>query len=148
MGIDGFSMGNLGLNADLTAAQTAGQAQLEAQKEAEVKVKQLDSSNKEDGVKRKKDDEGSNSQSEYEENDSNDEPQEDDEHQEKSNLKDEDFKDANFKKFKIRVNQASDKIELVNKDNEKVIEEIKAKELMNVMSKLDYASGVFVNKKI
>ena len=53
MGLDGFSMGNLGLNTDMTSAQMANQAEQLAKKGSEFKIKNVSELLKENGVKEK-----------------------------------------------------------------------------------------------
>ena len=55
MGLDGFSMGNLGLNNDLTSAQMANQAEQLAKKGSEFKVKDVSQLPREKGVRIKED---------------------------------------------------------------------------------------------
>ena len=150
MGLDGFSMGNLGLNADLTSAQMANQAEQIARKESEIKVKNVNEAAEDGGVKRK----------EHEEEEQNlfddgfkkeDEEEKNDEAEEISNqsvLSEKDLEDKDLKEFAVRINSKTNLIELFNKKDEKVFETIKAEDLMYLISKLDSASGVLVNRKI
>lgn len=147
MGIDGFSMGNLLPNTDMTAAQMAGEAEILAQKEAKLEVKTMDKSSKEGGVNRKKDDKDGNSQESFDE-----EEHEDNESQENDftnkHLSVEDFEQSDVKDFSIRINDYTNEVELLNKKDKRVMETIDADNLMRVVAKLDHASGIFVNKKI
>ena len=55
MGLDGFSMGVLGLNTEMTSAQMANQAEQMAQKESQFKIKNINESAEKNGVKEKTD---------------------------------------------------------------------------------------------
>jgi hypothetical protein len=147
MGLDGFSMGNLGLNADLTSAQMANQAEQIARKESAVKIKDVTKSDKDHGVKRKeKEDEEKNQF-----DDGFKKKKEDTEEEETENqnvLSEKKFNFENTKEFSIRINPETDLVELVNKKEEKVLETMSANDLMYLISKMDSASGVLFNRKI
>lgn len=146
MGLDGFSMGNLGINADLTSAQMANQAEQIARKESEIKIKDVTESAEDEGVKRKKE------QSEQDNfNDGfkkNEEESEEQQEENKSSFKQIDFENKNPKEFSIRINPKTDMVELFNNKEEKILETMSAQDLMELVSKLDSASGVLVNRKI
>lgn len=142
MSVDGFSMANIGLTTELSAAQVASNAEHLAKKESEIKVKDPEEAEKDQGVKHKTE------QEEQEEHEFQDgfkkqqESEEDENHVSEKDIK----KDP--KEFSIRINSGNDKVELLNNKSGKVVESMKASELMGVLSKLDNASGILVNKKI
>lgn len=145
MGLDGFSMGNLGLNADLTSAQMANQAEQLARKESEIKIKDVTESAKDAGVKRKdKDSEKEQFNDGFKKNDEEEEEQEEN----KTSLTHIDFEKTNPKEFSIRINPETDMVELYNTKEEKILETMSANDLMYLISKMDSASGVLLNRKI
>ena len=150
MGLDGFSMGNLGLGAELTSAQMANQAEQIARKESELRIKTINESVKDGGVKRKEKD--AEEKNQFDDGFKKDEEAEGENEEEQSKaenrLKEIDFENQNPKEFSIRINPNNEQVELFNNKNEKVIETISAEELMYIVSKLDSASGVLVNRKI
>lgn len=156
MGLDGFSMGNLGINANLTSAQMANQAEYIAHKDAEIIIKDVGKLEKEQGIKRK-DDDDENQQF----NDGFKKKNEDADEQEEINSNDSalneeittelierDFATKDPKEFSVRLNPTTDMIELINNKEDKVLESINANDLMNMVSKLNSASGILVNRKI
>ena len=150
MGLDGFSMGNLGLNADLTSAQMANQAEHIARKESEVKIKDVTELADDQGIKRKEKD-ADDSKNQF--NDGfrkkrKDLPENAKEKAVYAILNETDLENKDPKDFSIRINSATDMVELFNNKNEKILETISAKDLMELMSKLNSASGILVNKKI
>lgn len=147
MGLDGFSMGTLGLNTDMTSAQMATQAEHIAKKEAEIKIKNVNELAEEGGIKRKE--EQSEDKNQFtdgfkgKKDDSNE-----NESENQSTLTEKDFEDRNPKEFSVRINPKTELVELFNNKDEKVLETITAEDLMYIVSKLDSASGVLVNRKI
>lgn len=158
MGLDGFSMGNLGLNATLTSAQMANQAEYLAQKDSEIIIKDVEKLEKEQAVKSKEEDEKNQQFNDgFKKNDDEaDSEQEDETNSNDTNsnegitseLIERDFASKDPKEFSVRLNQETDMIELINNKEDKVLETIKAQDLMNMVSKLNSASGILVNRKI
>jgi len=144
MGLDGFSMGILGINSDMTSAQMANQADQIARKELEFKVKDINELAEENGVKTK--DEPSK------ENQFNDgfkkKKDENQEEETSSKITDKDFENSDPKEFSIRVNPNTDMVELFNNKEDTIVETINPKDLMGLISKLNNASGILVNRRI
>ena len=150
MSVDGFSMGNIGLTAELSASQIAGQAEHLARKESETIIKDVNQAEKEEGVKRKKDDEENNKQGFDDGFSKNDEEsnESEDEQQQIHTLTENDIENQDPKTFSIRINDKTEMVELYNNKSKKTVESMKAEELMDVVLKLDNASGVLVNRKV
>ncbi len=145
MGLDGFSMGNLGLNIDMTSAQMANQAEQLAKKGSEFKIKNVSELLKENGVKEKEEQKQNKNQF----NDGFKERKNDDNNNEEQRLLNEkSFENKNPKEFSVRINSETELIELFNNKDEKVLETISAQDLMELVSKMDSASGILVNRKI
>lgn len=145
MGLDGFSMGNLGLNTDMTSAQMASQAEHLAKKESEFKIKDISELAEQNSITRReerpsgKDQFGGGSKKKKDNDDEN----------EKQNVLNEiDFENKDLKEFSVRINPETELVELFNTKDEKILETITAKDLMSLISKLDNASGVLVNRRI
>ena len=143
MGLDGLSMGNLGLHKEVTSAQMANQAEQLANRESGFKVKDVVSIDKEAGIEVKED--GSNKNEFFEQNFKEDE---DGENSFGEKFDEKTFEKKDPKEFSVRVNPATDMIELYNNKEKKTVETISATELMQLISKLDSASGIIVNRKI
>lgn len=159
MGLDGFSMGNLGLKPELTSAQMATQAEQLAQKESEFKIKDVTNLAKDNGVKRKEESEnGKNHQFNDGFKKSEDEEETDETLSEEgldyiqdyspSKLSEKEFESRNPKDFYLQVNPQTEMVELVSSRDGKILETINANDLMGVISKLNGASGILVNRKI
>lgn len=147
MGLDGFSMGNLGLNVDMTSAQMASQAEHLAKKESQFKIKDVEEMVHDKEIERK--DEHSRKQDQQDsENKKKQQEENSESSKEKLALIEQKFENQDLKEFSIRINSNTDLIELFNNKEEKIMETISAADLMHVLSKLDSASGVLVNRKI
>lgn len=150
MSLDGLSLGNLGINTDMTAAQMATHIEQVTQKESEIKIKDVDGLAEENAVRRKKQDEESKKDFEdgfFEKNDENSEDESED--SEKSSIFNEKFfENSDPKEFMIRINPYTQMVELFSNKEERVLETISPNDLMALISKLDSASGILVNRKI
>ena len=153
MGLDGFAIGNLGLNLDMTSAQMAVKAEQLAQRGTEVKIKDISELAEDNGVKRK--DEPSDNQKHFKDGlkDKKKETEEDNKENQSqaeifSTLNEKDFENRDPKEFSIRINVENDMVELFSNKEDKVLETMSANDLMGLVSKLSNASGVLVNRKI
>ncbi len=143
MGIDGFSMGNLGLNNEMTSVQMATQADQLAQKGNEFIIKDIKEMVKDGGVKRKEE----NAESE-EKNHGRFKKKKNQNEDEKNYLAEQELENKDPKEFSVRLNPETELVELYNTKEEKVLQTIPPKDLMELISKLDNASGILVNRKI
>lgn len=154
MSLDGFAMSNLGLGTEMTSAQMANQAEQLAKKESQFKIKDIEESAKDQGVKRKKE-ESENNQFYDGLEDKKDEAEETEEDNEAEsspqyigNITEKDFENRDPKDFSVRINPKTGWVELINNKEDKILETISAKDLMGMVSNLDGASGILVNRKI
>lgn len=142
MGIDGFSMGNLGLSNEMTSVQMATQAEQLAQKGNEFIIKDVKEMVEDGGVKRKEED------AESEEKGNRFNKKKNKREEDKNQLTENEFEDKDPKEFSVRLNPETELVELYNTKDEKVLQTIPPKDLMELISKLDSASGILVNRKI
>lgn len=165
MGVDGFSMASLGLPKDITSAQMAAsteQAVLNTGEKVVGKIdkalnKKIDNNTDEEKEKNQFFEDGFE---EDEDEDNDDENQE--EEAKKSSLNpNEVFDDGIAKKkrykppvikdpenIKIRFNNNLNNIELYNIITNKTVETITIEDFVDMVNKLDYNSGILVNKNI
>jgi len=147
MGLDGFSMGNLGLKVDMTSAQMANQAEQIARKEMEFKVKNVNELAEDSGVKTRDEAQEKDQFSDGFKNKNNEEDEEQNE-ETQSSISEREFEEKDPKEFSIRINSDTDVVELYSNKDDKVIETINPKDLMGLISKLNNASGILVNRRI
>ena len=149
MGLDGFSMSNLGLPERLTSAQMADRAEQLATQGTEYKIKDSTQLATQNGVQRKESDSGGFTPG-YSGNfrKKKGEESENDENKNQEILNQVNFEEKDSKDFSVKVNPETETIELYSLKNQKIVETISADDLRDLILKLDDASGVFVNKKI
>jgi len=142
--VDGFSISNIRGTNESTSAQMANQAEQLAGKGLEFKIKDVGQLTNQKGISRKKDDEQSGT--EFEDGlPQNDNSETDNE---KERMSEREFAQKDPKEFSVRINPRSEMIELYNNKDSRVVETISAGDLMELISKLDSASGILVNRKI
>lgn len=170
MSVDGFSMANLGLPKDITSAQMAAsteQAVLNASERVVGKIdralnKKIDNNTDEEKEKNKFFEDGFQDDDEDDDENSEDENQEN--AKETSLNANEVFDDGIARKKRnqrykppvikdpenitIRFNNDLNNIELYNIVTNKTVESIDTEDFVNMVNKLDYNSGIFVNKNI
>lgn len=153
MGVEGYSMGNMGLNTDLNSVQMLTQVEQIAQKDSEIMIKDVTKASEGDGVKRKKKESNQNQpEEEGDDNDNEDENQAESDNENlyslQRGLSEEDIEDSDPKAFIVKLNPRTQFVELLRKEDGKVMEKMPADDLMSIMSKLDNASGILVNRKV
>lgn len=149
MGLDGFAMSNLGLGTEMTSAQMASQAEQLAQKDSLIKIKDVEESAEKQEIKRKKKDEQEQSETPFEDGfEEKQDGEAESETPKKGLISEKDFEKKDPKEFSVRINPKTNRIELFNNKDDNVLETINANDLMGLISKLDTASGILVNRKI
>ncbi|MBR1942534.1 hypothetical protein IJ843_02220 [bacterium] len=157
MGVDGFSMASLGMPKDITSAQaavTTEQGVLSGNEKIVGKIdralnKRINNDEKEENQKNKYFNDGFNEEDDDEdENDENSSVDKDEKISLKTakQLKTTVIKDP--ENIVIKVNNATEKIELYNKVTKKIVESITANDFLEMINRLDYNAGVLVNKSI
>ena len=134
MGLDGFSMRNLGAyQGTVPSSHLAFESKELVKIGRENKIKDVDELEKWEKIDENEEDEYSGSGG-YREG----QTEEDDEQQD--NLTD--------KKFTVKLNPQTNMIELYNAQKNAIIETITPQELMILIKNLNASSGIFVNRKI
>ena len=163
MSVDGFSMSALGLPKDITSAQAAASVEQGVLSSGEKTVEKIDRAVNKRINNDEKEEKNKNNffQDGYAEEDADEENEEKDEEkdEEGSLNKDAKISSKNAQKYKsllikdpenviIKVNKYTDRIELYNKIKKKTLESINAEDFLEMINKLDYNSGILVNKSI
>lgn len=137
MGLDGFSISNLGLHKEFTSAQLASNAEALAKKGTQFSIKNVDSIAEKQKIKEKEsDDETQKQELTYSEGEAYENEEDDEEETE------------DIKKYSVKLNNSSQLIELIDIENEQIIETISPADLIKLVSKLNSTSGILVNKEI
>ena len=163
MGVDGFSMASIGMPKDITSAQAAATTEQQVVNADEKVVNRIDRAlNKRINNDEEKEHKNQYFDDGFQEDDEEDEDE--NENSEESENSEElpaetDENNQNVKKYKpyeikdpenviVRYNNVNDKVELYNKATKKAVETIRPKDFVEMITKLDYNSGILVNKKI
>lgn len=168
MGLDGFSMRNLAINNDLPSSQLARESEISAQRSL-AKGKDVSGLSEKqkidpDEQKKKNQQDFEDGMQEDETNDNendNEDLSEDVQSESTEEIKEQlaknysksfhDIEDelANGDtKYRIKVDNKNDLVELIEFETGNIIEKIKPEELFYVVNKLNSAAGIIVNKKV
>ena len=152
MGIDGFSMSNLGLNRNLTSAQLANEAEMTANQALENQIADVDGVGKKEKAGRKDPDAAFNGtipfigepkEKDDEENPNEQENEPQQEQQVSSNEEEDD--DGNQYHFKLN-NEGL--IEVWDSTTDSVVKTISPEDASNTLLHISKVPGIFVNKEI
>lgn len=139
MGLDGFSMTNLGLHKELTSSQLATNAEVLAAKGTERSIKTVNDLSSKQRTRNKEFEEEDEIPVYYFEEDEKEDNQ--GEGKEKK-------QNSEPKKYTVKLNNKTQLIELVDLERNRVIETISPNDLIKLVSKLSSTSGILVNRKI
>ena len=152
MGMDGISMVGTGIvqegnSRDITA-QTAHNVQ---RGDNEVKnINQLSGGNvvkeREENQQQQQNAAAENEEKEDNDNSAENETETEEDEEDSSNLKE--YDPSDYENFYVKIVPESDTVELYDKITDALIETISAKDLTNLVSRLNIASGIFVNKRV
>lgn len=155
MSLDGFTAANIGRN-DKTSAQYAEQAEALSKKGADVRIKNIENTSAKTQIVLDEDQEHGKNSAQQEFNDRFEGQDENNDSESLENnvgdsfpkIKKEAYNLENVKNYGIRVNENTEMIELYDKNTNKIVELIRANDLINLVQKVENASGVFFNKSI
>ena len=149
MGMDGLSMANTGALKESTSADYNSRTEQIIQSDSSNNSKQVQTMSTNRRIREKDEDEENQKQQkkqnkeEFEdgliESNENEEVEED--------FDIEDLENPN-KNFYVKLNSKDDIIELYDSSSDRLIETISGNELKELVTKLNMASGIFINKKV
>lgn len=153
MGLDGFSMANLGLHRDATSSQMALESDQIAKVGAGRKIQDVDSMAKDEGVRRRDGDYhdggygAGGSESDEDEAGVNASVDDIADDLQSNSLTREEFENAP-ERFQMRINPETQMLELYDKFYSRVLERISTEDLIAMIANLNSVSGMLVNKKV
>lgn len=152
MGIDGFSMSNLGLSRNLTSSQLATNAERTAQEALDSQISDMDGVNKKDKVGRQDADAAFNGHIpfvplEEEEGDGQGAEENTAAEQPAAVEESEDEESDGYEKYHFRFN-ANEMIEIYDTATNTVVRTISPEDASKAMLNISKMPGIFVNKKI
>lgn len=154
MGIDGFSMSNLGLNRNLTSAQLANEAEMTANQALENQIADVDGVGKKEKAGRKDPDAAFNGtipfigepkDDDEQEDNPNQEQQEDNNSEFGEDLDEDDNDDGDQYHFKLN-NEGL--IEVWDTGTNSIVKTISPEDASNTLLNISKVPGIFVNKEV
>lgn len=152
MGIDGFSMSNLGLNRNLTSAQLANEAEMTANQALENQIADVDGVGKKEKAGRKDPDAAFNGTipfigepKEKDDEESSNEQEKESPQEQQMSSNDEEDDDGNQYHFKLN-NEGL--IEVWDSTTDSVVKTISPEDASNTLLHMSKIPGIFVNKEI
>lgn len=147
MGLDGFSMANLGLYNRLTSAQMSNEAESVAARGGENQIKSIDAMGKRPGIERKDTDYKETGGQAFLGGDTGTEDNTEVLPEPEFEI-DEDDPEHSPGRFEIRVNDEADIVELYDNYLQMTVQRLTAQDLLSMVKKFSDPAGVLVNKKI
>ncbi len=152
MGIDGFSMSNLGLNRNLTSAQLAHEADMVAKQALDNQIADMDGIGKKEKAGRKDPDAAFNGTIPFipdatDEEDQDSEQNENQENTEDTKNEDQSKPDEEGSQYHFRMNEDG-LIEIWNTKNNQLVKTISPEKAANAILGMTKTPGILVNKKI
>ena len=155
MGIDGFSLANLGLNKNLSSAQLANEAERTARQSLENQIADADGVGKIEKAGRKDPDAAFNGTIPFipddkkENEEDSEDKQEESQNNEAQQILDEndDDVDEEYSKYHFRFNK-NEMIEIYDAEKNEVIKTISPEDASKALINLSKIPGLFVNKKV
>ena len=152
MGIDGFSMSNLGLNRNLTSAQLANEAEMTANQALENQIADVDGVGKKEKAGRKDPDAAFNGTipfigepKEKDDEESSNEQEKESPQEQQMSSNDEEDDDGNQYHFKLN-NEGL--IEVWDSTTDSVVKTISPEDASNTLLHMSKIPGIFVNNEI
>lgn len=150
MGIDGFSLSNLGLNRNMTSSQHATEAEFTARQSLDNQIADVDGVGKKEKAGRKDADAAFNGTIPFIPDSKEEENQQEEPEQKEtdstSEIDDEDGDEA-VSRYHFRFNKEN-MIEIFDTEKNKVIRTISPENASKAIKDLSKIPGVFVNKKV
>lgn len=155
MGIDGFSLANLGLNKNMSSAQLANEAERTARQSLENQIADADGVGKIEKAGRKDPDAAFNGTIPFipddkkENEEDSEDKQEESQNSEAQQILDEndDDVDEEYSKYHFRFNK-DEMIEIYDSEKNEVIKTISPEDASKALVNLSKIPGLFVNRKV
>ncbi len=155
MGIDGFSLANLGLNKNLSSAQLANEVERTARQSLENQIADADGVGKIEKAGRKDPDAAFNGTIPFIPDDQKENEEDSEDKQEESQNNDsqemleenDDDSDEEYSKYHFRFNK-DEMIEIYDSEKNEVIKTISPEDASKALVSLSKIPGLFVNRKV
>ena len=150
MGMDGLSMANTGILKESTSAELSSRTEQAIHTDKTNDSKQVQTLSTNRKVTEKNDENEGNKQQRSNNNSNNEEFEDGLIENEPENTEEFDIEELDnpYKEFYVKLNAKDDIIELYDSSSQRLIETISGNELQGLVSKLNMASGIFINKRV
>ncbi len=149
MGLDGFSMANLGLYNKLTSAQMANEVDLMVARGSANQIKDIDAMGKRQGILRKENDFEETGGQAFLGGQSGEGEEEDTEVLAAPEVElDDDDPEHSPKRFEMKINNEANIVELYDNYLQMTVQRLTTKDMLSMVKKFDDPAGVLVNRKI
>lgn len=147
MGLDGFSMANLGQYNRLTSAQMSNEVEFWAAKGNDTQIKDIDGLSSKNGITRKEFDFSETGGQAFMGGDT--EAADEDELMDnpEQEITSEDDPEHAPNRFEMRIDSNSDVVELYDNYLELTVQRLSAKDMLHMIKKFDDPAGILVNEK-
>lgn len=149
MGLDGFSMSNLGMYNRLTSAQMANEAEMAAMKGGGNDIKDIDALSNKSGIVRKENDYSETGGQAFLGGDTG-EGETEEETLPAPDIEftdDENDPEHSSRRFEMRINEEANIVELYDNFSETTVYRLSTKDMLQMIRNFDDPAGILVNRK-
>lgn len=149
MGLDGFSMSNLGMYNRLTSAQMANEAEMAAMKGGGNDIKDIDALSNKSGIARKENDYSETGGQAFLGGDTG-EGETEEETLPAPDIEftdDENDPEHSSRRFEMRINEEANIVELYDNFSETTVYRLSTKDMLQMIRNFDDPAGILVNRK-
>ena len=151
MGLDGFSMSNLGMYNRLTSAQMANEAEMTALRGSGNDIKDIDEISNKSGIGRKENDYSETGGQAFLGGDTGGSEENEDENMPAPDMEftdDENDPEHSSHRFEMRINEDANIVELYDNFTETTVHRLSTKDMLNMIKNFDDPAGILVNRKV
>lgn len=149
MGLDGFSMSNMGMYNRLTSAQMANEAEFAAMRGGGNDIKDIEALSNKSGIARKENDYSETGGQAFLGGDTGEGEVEEEETliPDVEYTDDENDPEHSSKRYEMRINEEANIVELYDNYTESTVHRLSTKDMVQMIRNFDDPAGILVNKK-
>lgn len=148
MGLDGFTMANLGLYNRLTSAQMSNEVETSILRGSENQIKDIDSMSRKKGIERRENDFSETGGQAFLGGETGEEDEISDLPEPEHQITDEEDPEHSPNRFEMRLVDGADVVELYDNYLDVTVQRLSVKDMLHMIKKFDDPAGVLVNRKI
>jgi len=151
MGLDGFSMSNLGMYNRLTSAQMSNEAEFNAMKGGGNDIQDIDAISNKSGIARKENDYSETGGQAFLGGDTGEGEQTEDEPLPQPEIEftdDENDPEHSSRRFEMRINDEANIVELYDNYLDTTVHRLSTKEMLQMIKNFEDPAGILINKRV